>query len=549
MNYEHFRDVDELTHDEIIAQEIDEIVHKKDSSDRRIPKRRSEDVKEQKTEEIKTEPTKSEPEKKEVEVKSNVRKQEPDRSKPKKVVKKNVIKKTVKKQHTQKPKTIIIEDDEPESKWLTVIVSAIAILAIVVVAYLLYDTATTQTQETSTVAAIVNGVPIYNSDVDMRLNMLRNTGNIFATRDQALEDTITQELLSQKAKKEGYTVSEKEIEETLTKELEANGFTKEELESNLAESGLKFEDLIKFYSQNLLVLQYMNETVLSKVILAEDEPKKYYDENKDSFIQDAQVTVKHILVGYGNQSDNETFATAKTIESEIKKDKSNYCDLVKEFTDDIGSKETCGEYTFSETDPLVPEFIEAGFDMKKDELRIVKTQFGYHIMLKVKDIPKQTLSFEAVKDSIITILEREQVMNEYEEIITTLRDEAIIEIYTEEGQLVESEKANQTTISTESVKETVKTKEAEKQELTKCLESKGAKMYTVYWNPDNEAQLEIFGEDAQYIDIVECDPEGKDTQQEECQKLGVNIYPSWIVDGELIEGLQSLRSLKTATGC
>lgn len=604
MNYEQFRNVDELTHDEIIAQEIDEIVHKRKTS---TSSPRKKEVSHKSKEGIKTEPEKpkEEPNKnaaqdanlvaceqehemeailkhfKKVNNKANRESMKKlckefksnDDLKPynrdnfytflsasadfrkirsEKTVsakKKVATKKKAKKKVQQKPKTIIIENDEPEGKWLTVIVSAIAILAIVVVAYLLFDTATTVEEPTSTVAAIVNGVPIYNSDVNMRLNMLQNTGNTFATRDMALNDTITQELLSQEAKKKGYEVSDKEIEETLNKELEANGFSKEELEANLAEGGLKYEDLIKFYTQNLLVLRYINDTILSKVILAEDDAKNYYDDNKEQFKQLEQVTVKHILIGYDNQSDNETYKKAKAVEKAIDKDRDNFCDLVKEYTEDVGSKDTCGEYTFSRQDPLVPEFIEAGFGMKEDEVRIVKTQFGYHVMLKIKDIPEQILPFKEVKESIVNLLEREQVMAEYEELIKKIKDEAIIEIYTEEGQAVSNEEADQTTVSEVAVKETVKTEKSEKQEFTKCLESKNAVMYTVYWSPDNEAQLEIFGDDAKYIKIVECDADEKDADVAACKEAGVTIYPSWVVDGKLIEGFQSERSLKTATGC
>jgi len=55
LNYEQFRNVDELTHDEIIAQEIDEIVHKRKTS---TSSPRKKEVSHKSKEGIKTEPEK-----------------------------------------------------------------------------------------------------------------------------------------------------------------------------------------------------------------------------------------------------------------------------------------------------------------------------------------------------------------------------------------------------------------------------------------------------------------------------------------------------------
>jgi hypothetical protein len=87
---------------------------------------------------------------------------------------------------------------------------------------------------------------------------------------------------------------------------------------------------------------------------------------------------------------NETMAQERVdmilLELEVENN-ANFCDLVQNYSSDFGSVANCGEYTFGRGQ-MVPEFEEAGYDMVPGELRVVQTTYGFHIMLKVEDIPE-----------------------------------------------------------------------------------------------------------------------------------------------------------------
>lgn len=86
-------------------------------------------------------------------------------------------------------------------------------------------------------------------------------------------------------------------------------------------------------------------------------------------------------------------------------------------------------------------------------------------------------------------------------------------------------------------------------ELAKHLTAIGAKKYGAWWCPHCHAQQTLFGKQAfQYLTYVECDEEGVDPQPNACRAAGVQSYPTWEVNGEILAGVQSLKTLAVASG-
>lgn len=56
-----------------------------------------------------------------------------------------------------------------------------------------------------------------------------------------------------------------------------------------------------------------------------------------------------------------------------------------------------------------------------------------------------------------------------------------------------------------------------------------------------EIQEEMFGEDIQYITIIDCFYE-----RDKCE--GITATPTWIINGETYTGVQSIEKLKELTG-
>ncbi len=87
--------------------------------------------------------------------------------------------------------------------------------------------------------------------------------------------------------------------------------------------------------------------------------------------------------------------------------------------------------------------------------------------------------------------------------------------------------------------------------LAKHLEAAGAKMYGAFWCSHCHDQKQLFGKEAfSQINYIECaDPKAPQQQLEICQKAGIQSYPSWEVNGKLVDpGVKSLETLADLTG-
>ena len=84
--------------------------------------------------------------------------------------------------------------------------------------------------------------------------------------------------------------------------------------------------------------------------------------------------------------------------------------------------------------------------------------------------------------------------------------------------------------------------------LADHLTATGAKMYGAYWCPRCAAQKDYFGGAASRIPYVECDPEGFEAQVELCNSVGIEAYPTWIIEGKYHLGAQPLGELAELSG-
>jgi uncharacterized membrane protein len=85
--------------------------------------------------------------------------------------------------------------------------------------------------------------------------------------------------------------------------------------------------------------------------------------------------------------------------------------------------------------------------------------------------------------------------------------------------------------------------------LAKHLASKGALMYSAYWCPHCYEQKQLFGKEAfKEVGKVECDPKGVAPAPQKCVDAKIRAFPSWVINGELHEGVKTLDELAKLTG-
>lgn len=86
--------------------------------------------------------------------------------------------------------------------------------------------------------------------------------------------------------------------------------------------------------------------------------------------------------------------------------------------------------------------------------------------------------------------------------------------------------------------------------FAKCLATKQAKMYGLYWCPHCIEQKEKFGASFQYVPYEECAIRGSSELAPACKIAGVKLFPSWQFGMDPPkEGVLSLEALSDKTGC
>ena len=85
--------------------------------------------------------------------------------------------------------------------------------------------------------------------------------------------------------------------------------------------------------------------------------------------------------------------------------------------------------------------------------------------------------------------------------------------------------------------------------LAEHLSAQGVKLYTAYWCPHCHEQKELFGRQASAkLTVVECAPDGRNSQKALCDAKKIDGYPTWEINGKLDTGVKPLLKLAELTG-
>jgi len=87
--------------------------------------------------------------------------------------------------------------------------------------------------------------------------------------------------------------------------------------------------------------------------------------------------------------------------------------------------------------------------------------------------------------------------------------------------------------------------------FARCLATKNARMYGLYWCPHCADQKREFGSSFQYVPYVECASENDPHElTPACKAAGVKLFPSWQFGADPPkEGVLTLQELSQKTGC
>ncbi len=191
-----------------------------------------------------------------------------------------------------------------------------------------------------------------------------------------------------------------------------------EASANKLDEEEEFKKILEEATHSLLQ-RFAIQKLLEKVTVSEEDMKAYYDSNRKSFVSSEEVRAKHILVKEEEE--------ANRIRKEIEEGKA-FDEAAKEYST-CPSKDKGGDLGFFGKGRMVPEFDKAAFELKVGELSdVVKTQFGYHLIIVEEKKEAAIKTFEQVQEQIKQTLLRNEQTKVYTEKFNALKEQYNVEI-------------------------------------------------------------------------------------------------------------------------
>lgn len=239
-----------------------------------------------------------------------------------------------------------------------------------------------------------------------------------------LVDMIDHKLFDKKYKTDD---KEKESIETQIKQIKSYYTTDETFQNAISQYfGVSSEDELKEvlsleYKRNLAVTDYVKSTITDKEI------KDYYNDNITGDMKASHILIKSSAKDDATDEEKEkaekkALEKAKKIIKKLDEGK-DFAELAKKYSEDTATAEKGGDLGYFSADEMDENFSNATKELKENEYSKtpVKSQYGYHIILKTGQKQKPTL--KSSKKKIIETLATNKIDSD-----SSLHYQALVEI-------------------------------------------------------------------------------------------------------------------------
>lgn len=286
------------------------------------------------------------------------------------------------------------------------------------------------------------GVDMKNGQNDFLLNILKQ---------RVVNELIIKSLLDAEIEKRGIKVSNDDVEAGVKEVIEKLG-SKEQLDTILKQHGVSPAQFKRDIAEQVKLNKIASQLGDSSV--SDAEAKSFYDKNIEKFKHPDQVRASHILIIANpkeieaiikSQNEGKTIseeemkakieqrmvekkAEIDKIHAELKGDLSKFAKIAKEKSEDPGSAIKGGDLGFFPKGRMVPEFEKVAFSIKPNTLSdVVKSQYGYHIILVTDRKAAGQDPYEKVQNDIKAYLKKQKEVDKIDDLVESLKKNATIE--------------------------------------------------------------------------------------------------------------------------
>lgn len=254
-----------------------------------------------------------------------------------------------------------------------------------------------------------------------RMNIFKDNEAFF------LGKLIDMRLQIQEAKRLGLEVTPEEVAEAIENIKKKYSLTDITLRESLEKEGLTFEEYRKRLSEQIIVSKLISQQIRSKIVISDEEVKKYTEGKKESLGDSETLRLRQIFFKRPeNDADKKAIEDRADLIIQKLKAGKDFSALAKEYSEDPSGR-VGGDLGVMKKNHLAKEFIAVLNTMKVGDFSIpFWSEKGLHIVKLEEKISAR--SIDEVREDVREQLAEDQFSERYKSWIKGLREKAYIEV-------------------------------------------------------------------------------------------------------------------------
>jgi peptidyl-prolyl cis-trans isomerase SurA len=247
-------------------------------------------------------------------------------------------------------------------------------------------------------------------------------------------NAIDEMLLVQRGRELGYALGTEQFQGIIDNIKKENNLeTEEQFQAALKQEGLSLDDLRRQIERQMLVSRVQQVEVAGKISVSEDDVKRYYEEHRESFTTQPQLTLREILIavptteqGVNVAADDAARAKAEDLRKRLESGEP-FAQLASEVSES-GSKANGGLIGPIARTDLSPELLKEIDPLKVGQLtRVLRTTRGYQIILLESRTEIKVKTLDEARPEIADRLAADKQRGHMLQYLQQLRTQAIID--------------------------------------------------------------------------------------------------------------------------
>ena len=241
------------------------------------------------------------------------------------------------------------------------------------------------------IVAIVGDEIILKSDIENAFLQEQGRGMISSSSDfktELLEQQLIQKLLLAQAQVDSVTVTEEDVENALSSQIDhfiSNIGSQERLETYFGKSVQEIKDDMRSPMRERLITEQMQQKIVEKIRITPSEIRNYFKKiPKDSLpeMPDRFEIQQIVLQPHISDAEKERVREhLREYREQILKGEKSFNTLAVLYSEDPQSAVRGGELDYLTRTNMDPAFAEAAFNLKPGKIsKIVESEMGFHIL-------------------------------------------------------------------------------------------------------------------------------------------------------------------------